>query len=603
MTGWEGRSRRNYFGLELRTCCLAILVLAVLLLFLPVIGFEFLTLDDSIHVYKNRYLQNQNWGNLLHFWQTPHENLYIPLTYTVWAFLAGLSTFLHGVAGEFDPRLFHAANLMAHLGSSLVVFLILSELLDGDARAALSGALVFAVHPLQVEAVAWVTAFRDVFSVFWSLLALLSYITYAKKGGWIGGCRREYALATAFFVLAMLAKPGAVVLPLLAGLLGHWGFRRPLRLIILELSPWFALALPVVVETRLLQPGLPHDFVVGWGQRLLVAGDAVSFYCAKLLLPVGLCADYGRSPQFLLEHGWVWITGILPVLASLLLYRQAGRLWWLACSLFVAALLPVLGLIPFDFQKVSTVADRYLYLAMLGPALAVGMIAHRHRSRLSRVGWAAMLVSYGVLSAMQLRHWENSRAYYDHTLTVNPGSWYANNNLGTLLFEVGDYGQAEKYFRQAIALRPDFPEANNNLGLVLAGSGRGREAFAAYKKAIELAPGYSDPYGNLATLYRQRGMHQEAIDFYSMAIRRDPYRASFHDSLGVAYLEAGRGEEARHSFERALEVDPAYVLAYRHLISCFIAKGDLDKAASYQELAGRKGLDLRESASEPARLP
>jgi Flp pilus assembly protein TadD len=580
------------------------LTLAVLLVFLPVLSFEFLTLDDGIHIYENRYLQNLTWGSILHFWGGPHENLYIPLTYTVWAILTGLSGLLPGGGGSFfNPHLFHAANLLAHLGASFTVFLILRELLDGNERAALIGAVIFAVHPLQVEAVAWVTAFRDVFSVFWALLALLYYVRYGKRGGWAGGYRRGYWLAATFFGLALLAKPGVVVLPLLAGMIGYLGLRRPLRRIVIELSPWLALAGPVVVVTSLSQPGLPGDFVAGWGQRLLIAGDAVSFYLAKLLWPVGLCADYGRSPRFLLDHGWVWITGLLPFFAVLLLFWKAGRSWSLAAGLFVAGLLPVLGLIPFDFQQVSSVADRYLYLAMLGPALAAGLLANRYRTRSCMAGWAAVLVLLGVFSAMQLRHWENSRACYTNTLKENPNSWYANNNLGTLALDVGDYGQAEALFRKAIALRPDFPEANNNLGLALAGAGRKREAFEAYKKAIEVAPGRPEPYGNLANLYRGLGMRQEAIDFYNQAVRRDPYRASLYDSLGSAYLEAGRDDEARQAFERAVEIDPTYALAYLHLAGWFLTEGERGKAAHYRELALLNGLDDQELADELRRLP
>lgn len=604
MTGWMAQSRLDCANSGRWVCCAAILAMAVLVVFLPVLGFEFLTLDDGVNVYANRHLRNLSWGSLLLFWKAPYENLYIPLTYTIWSALTVLSGFSNGFSGNyFDPLLFHAANLLAHLGASLVVFLVLRELLDQDDRAALVGALVFAVHPLQVEAVAWITAFRDVFSACLAFPALFFYIRYVKGGGWEGGFRRGYWLAVTCFGLAMLAKPGAVVLPLLAGMVGYWGLRRPLRMIVLELSPWLFLAGPVFVVTRLSQPGLPGFFVAGWGQRLLIAGDAVSFYIAKLLLPVGLCADYGRSPQFLLGHGWVWITGLLPFLTVLPVLWKGGRLWCMAVGLFLAGLLPVLGFIPFDFQQVSTVADRYLYSAMLAPALAAGLIATRRRTWPWMAGWAAILVLLGVLSAVQLRHWENSRACYSNTLANNPESWYASNNLGTLALDLGEYGQAEALFRKAIALRPDFPEASNNLGLALAGAGRGREAFAAYKKAIELAPGYPEPYGNLATLYGNLGMRQEAIDFFNKAVQRDPFRASFHDSLGSAYLAAGRSEEARLSFERAVEVDPAYAPAYDHLARWFMAAGLADKAAHYRELALRHGPAARESANELPRLP
>lgn len=585
-------------------CSLLVLVLAVGLVFWPVLGFDFLTLDDGVNVYANRYLQKLNWENLLRFWQGPYENLYIPLTYTAWALLAGLSSLLEGAAGGvLDPRLFHAANLLAHLGASFTVFLILRELLGADERAPLVGALVFALHPLQVEAVAWVTAFRDLFSAFWALLALWCHLRYLRQGGWIQGNRRFHLLATTLFLFALLAKPGAVVLPLVTGLFAGLGLRRPWRLTVLEMAPWVGLAAPVVIFTTLSQPGLPQDFAPGWGGKVLVAGDAISFYLGKLLLPVGLCADYGRSPQFLLSHGWSWVSGLLPLLAGFFLLWKGERFWRLAAGLFVVALLPVLGLVAFDFQRVSTVADRYLYLAMLAPALAAGYWFNRSRRRLTLAVAVVALGLLGTLSLAQLRHWRDSSACYRRTLNVNPASWYASNNLGTLYLEQGDLASAEALFRKAVELRADFAEAHNNLGYTLAAGGRLREAFAAYRTAIRLAPGYPEPYGNLAALYRREGMRQEAIDFFGEAVRRDPSRAAFHDGLGSAYLEAGQGEAASQAFARAIEVDPGYAPAYEHLVSLLLAAGKAGEAARYRELAARHGLDALSLSTGTGRLP
>lgn len=206
MTGWVEQYRLDCANSGRWACCAAVLTVAVLVVFLPVLGFEFLSLDDGMHVYANRYLQNLTWGNLRHFWEGPHENLYFPLTYTAWAVLAVISRFFHSASGNFfDPWLFHAANLFAHLVASLTVFLILGELLSGDKRAALIGSLVFAVHPVQVEAVAWVSSLRDLFSVCLALMAILFYIRNLIKGG--------------------LCNYWVAALPLLAGTIGYWGFR------------------------------------------------------------------------------------------------------------------------------------------------------------------------------------------------------------------------------------------------------------------------------------------------------------------------------------------------------------------------------------------
>ncbi|MBW2427940.1 MAG: hypothetical protein JRF56_03205, partial [Deltaproteobacteria bacterium] len=256
-----------------------ILVFVTVAVFRPVIGHQFLAYDDSVDVYKNPYLQARSLNNLLHFWRYPYEGLYTPLTYTLYALAAwapGLLAANRSAAVVPDPRLFHGLNLLLHLLSVLIVWRILDLLLRrtrmtgtrtavGDNSlhlewAACGGALLFAIHPIQVEPVAWVAGFKDVLFGLLSLVALWHYLRYVDvkiqpgpgkpSRAWL-----HYGLATGAFVLALLAKPTAVVVPVIVWLLAAWGWRPSWRAQIGALSVWVIIALAWGILTRWVQPG------------------------------------------------------------------------------------------------------------------------------------------------------------------------------------------------------------------------------------------------------------------------------------------------------------------------------------------------------------
>jgi len=451
--------------------------------------------DDSVNVYENPYLKPVTLSNVLHFWQKPYKRLYIPLTYTIWATIAQFAELpkTDDRGGGFDPRLFHLANLIFHLLSVMVVFAILRMLVRSD-WAACGGAMLFALHPVQVEPVAWVTGMKDVLCGLLSLVAVWQYLAYAiKTTGSAKGMRGSrskastgtsdwpilrrgglhFALATAAFVLALLAKPTAVVVPVVAWLLDRFVLRRSTRQSMGVLVGWIAVAAPFIVLTRLVQPGATIQFITPLWARPLVFGDAVAFYVYKLAVPLWLGPDYGRSPELLLRQGWLYLTWILPCGLAVMAWLWRERWPWLVASagIFVVGVLPVSGLVPFSFQYVSTVADRYLYLSMLGPALALAGFLSQRRGKLVLVVCVLILGVLGITSAIQARVWHDSERLWRHALAVNEGSSTVHYNLGFVLHEQGELAEAIEQYRQAVQIDPAATDAHKRLGKALAQRG------------------------------------------------------------------------------------------------------------------------------------
>ena len=618
-----------------------ILVFVTLAVFRPVISHQFLAYDDSVNIYENPYFQTRSLDNLLHFWRYPYEVLYAPLTYTLWALTAWAPAMLTAepsAAVAPDPRLFHSLNLLLHLLSVLIVWRILELFLrlrrptgtetavDGTSLplewAACGGALLFAIHPIQVEPVAWATGFKDVLFGLLSLVAVWHYLRYVDARmqpgtGRPSRARLHYGLATGAFVLALLAKPTAVVLPLIVWLLAAWGWRRSWREQIAGLSVWVIIAVAWGLLTRWVQPGTSLAFEPPLWARPLIAGDAVLFYLYKLVLPLRFGPDYGRTPQVVLEHGWLFLTGLAPFALAGWLWLKRKKLSWLvtAAGVFVVGLLPVLGLISFSFQRYSTVADRYAYLAMLGPGLALAWGLTRPKKKLAAICGAIVLGLFLLRSAWQIPYWHDTLTFFEHALQVNSNSHLAHNNLGFALAKQGQDVAAIRHYKEALRLEPEsslthlnlgnamarqgkleeaihhytealrivptYARAHTNLGLALARQGRYDEALEHHTEALRIEPGFAEAHNNLANVLARQGKFEEATQHYTEALRLNPGYAEAHTNFGIAFAAQKRFDEAQHHFSEALRLEPNSAQAHALLADLLLQLGKAQEAEPY----------------------
>jgi tetratricopeptide (TPR) repeat protein len=600
-------------GLGITWGIMLLLIVVTLAVFWPVHSHEFILWDDNKTVYENPALRSFTLDHLLRFWRAPHMELYIPFTYMLWALTAAVSRWVTQQptgGAPLDPQLFHSLNLLVHLVTVLVVWRLVRLLLSRTLRegqsaahghtrvrvewAACSGALLFAVHPLQVEAVAWVSGFKDVLCGCLSCVAIWQYLCYASGSGEAAPSDQpsldtaprplgHYWLATGVFVLALLAKPTAVVVPVVAWLLDVWGWPRTWRIRRPAVLAWLVLATLWGVFTTWVQPATNVLFTVPLWTRPLIAGDAVAFYLYKCVFPFWLGVDYGRTPEVVLAQSWLWFTGLVPWGLAGWLWCKRAQVPWLATTagVGVAGLLPVLGFIPFEFQNYSTVADHYMYMAMLGPALALAWGLAQSSRRVLTIGCVVVMGVWGMRSAWQTRYWHTTISLFEHTLTVNPGSAVAHNNLGLALTAQNRITEAVDHYTEALRLLPSYALAHYNLGHLLSRQGQTQEAIRHYTAAVRLLPTYAEAHNNLGLALANQGRSPAAIAHYTEALRLQPWNADAHNNLGNALLSQGQIPEAMHHYTEALHLQPDFAEAHNNLGTALTNQGRAAEAIAH----------------------
>lgn len=573
---------------------------AVLAVLGQAVRFEFLCWDDNLHVTQNPGLNPVTWQSLGRFWLAPYEALYIPASYTSFAAQAVVSRALWG---RLEPGLFHTTNLLLHLAATGLVW-GLARRWVGPAWAAAASAGAFALHPLQVESVAWISEQRGLWSAVGSLAALHCLVravdaaaaeTPAARRRWAAA--GWYAAGTLALALAVLSKPGAVVVPGLAVIaLVGWG-KVPWRRALAWVSPWLVLVAVGVALTTLQQRRETLEFAPpSLAGRLLVAGDALAFYVQKLVVPRPLVADYARSPDAALAASWTRWAWLVPLATVAVLAALPGRRQALAAAAwFVLAVLPVLGLVPFRYQMYSTVADRYVYLALVGPALALGALVAsmerngvgRHASRAwgLRAGVLGLLSAWAVLSSAQAGVWQDNHTLFTHTLAHQPRSFMAHTNLGNELALSGRNDEAWTHYERALALAPQSARIHNNAGMLLARRSDDARAAEHFARAIELDPSLPDPHANLGRVRRRAGRLDEALRLFDRAAALDPRYVPTLVDKGECLIALGRAGEAAPVLAQAVVLDPNSVAAWVNLGAAMSRLGERQRAIECFERA------------------
>jgi tetratricopeptide (TPR) repeat protein len=517
---------------------------------------------------------------------------------------------------------YHLANVLLHATAACLFGLVLRRLAVGGG---LFAALLFALHPVGVESVAWIAEQKNTLSTVFYLLSALVYLEWRERVGPGGRARALapsglavsadersgatarpclYLLASGFFVLALLSKTVTATLPA-ALLVVFWWERGRLdwKRDWVPLLPWLGLGAGVglfsgwVERAYIGAQGAVFD--LGPIQRCLVAGRATWFYLRELFWPVNLAFIY---PRWRVEAGQAWQylfpLGVLAVLAAFWLGRGRSRGPLAAGLLFIGSLFPTLGFFNVYAFAFSYVADHWQYLADLGVIAAVsgGLAALPcARGRAGGAGGAALLTLLGVLTWRQCRMYHDLETFYRTTLARNPAAWMPQSNLGNLLVQHGQFEAAVSHYEAAIALAPAYPEIHFNLADALVQLHRMPEAVSQYEAALRLSPDYAAAHANLGTALVAMGQPEQAIPHFEQALRLKPDNAPAHYGLGFAFEVTGQLPQAMVQYRDALRTEPTQVEAHYHLANGLANAGRIAEAIEHYEAALRLRPDYAEA--------
>jgi tetratricopeptide (TPR) repeat protein len=578
-----------------------VLLALTFLAYLPALdaGFVF---DDSVYVTRDARMESAE--GLRRIWTEvggpEYRHQYYPLTtsgfwvqYQLW--------------GQ-QPFGYHLVNVLLHALNAVLLWRLLGVL---RVPGAWLGAAIFAVHPVHVQSVAWITELKNVLStafVLSSALVLVNWFDIDRgRRGASGDTRRLglYALGLGLFVCALASKTATCLLPAALALLLWWKRDRLSRRDVLALLPLLVVgvafvAMTVFLETHYRAHGAAFD--QSGLERCLIAGRAAWFYAGKLLWPAGLVFIY---PRWTVDvHAWWQYLYPLALVGVLL------GLWWLrprigkgpvtAAAYFTLAVVP-LSFVDVAFTRLSYVSDHWQYWASMGfialGAAAADIVARRlrpvHARRAVTVGAVAIVPLLAGLTWQRCHVYRDEETLWTDTLARNPQAWAAHNNLALALQSAGRLDEAIDHFRQSVTLNPDFAEGHNNLGLALMFQGRLDEAVRAYHGALRIDPDLPGPHFNLGLVRRSQGRLDDAIRHYREVLRHAPGSAETRTNLGEALEARGETAEALRQYRKALDIAPRNAETHLRLGTALLDAGRLDEANGHLREARRLDPELR----------
>ena len=532
--------------------------------------------DDDAYITNNELLTAPDGLRRIWF-SLDSPSQYFPLVYTMFRFERawwGLS-----------PTGYHFVNILLHIANALILWSLLARLRVPGAW--LAGA-IFALHPVQVESVAWITERKNVLMGLFFLLTIRAWVEFVDKQTkhrWF-----FYVLALLLYALALFSKTTACTLPAALLLILWLQGRRINHRQLVQLFPFVVLALSMGLLTvwweRYHQGTRGPLFAISPPERLLIASRAIWFYLGKLFWPSNLTFIYPRwivSPTHLLEYAWLAPLGGLCA-AIFFARRYVGRSLEVAALFFVATLSPVLGFIMLYTFRYTFVADHYQYLASIGPiALASAGIttlaASFKESRHFLFGAAVcILAALAVLTWRQSTMYTDIEALWRTTIGRNPACWMAHNNLGIVLSQKGEIDEAIAHYRKTLEMSPDFADADYNLGNALLQKGEIDAAIVHCQRAVTIQPNDPEAQVALGNALFQKGLIDESIVHYQKALAIRPYYVTAHYNLSSAFLKKGEIDKAILHCQAVLSIQPEHADAHTTLGAALLRKGEIGSA-------------------------
>ena len=574
------------------------IVISIFAVYRQVQGFSLISFDDYMYVRDNTHVvQGLSLGNIKWALTSMYAANWHPLTWI--SHMTDVALF------GLKPGMHHITNVIFHIANTLLLFYCLRRMTDEVWKSAVVAAL-FALHPLHVESVAWVSERKDVLSTFFWMITMISYTWYVERRT-VG----RYLIVAICYALGLMSKPMLVTLPVVLLLLDFWPLRReelgshgnlmpsPLssppgrgrgrrgvgaRWLIFEKIPLFLLAGAASILTVLAQKGsgaVSNLDLIPLYIRLENASISYIAYLGKIIWPFHLSVFYPYPKMFspLLVVGSL----ILLVLVTLLLfifikrfpYLLVGWLWYLG------TLVPVIGIVQVGSQ---TMADRYTYIPLIGIFIIIawGLTEFLDQWRSGRhilIGIFCAIVPVLIwVTWLQIGYWKNNVTLFSHAIEVTKDNYLAHNSLGAALFDIGEIDAAIYQYTEALKIKPKYMHAQNNLGAALAKQGRYMEAISHYRESLLINPNYAEAHYNLGIALAGVGKADEAVKEYKAAIQIDLQYASAYNNLGLALADKGNVNEAVINYKIALHIKPNFVKARLNMVSLLTKQRKFDDA-------------------------
>lgn len=574
-----------FFNHNRRLTISFILIVITLSVYWQTKTFDYINFDDNEYITENRYVQaGLARESIAWAFTTTHTGPWIPLTWL--SYMIGVH--LHGVS----PGWHHLTNVFFHIANALLLFFMLNQTTQAIWRCCLV-AVLFALHPIHVESVAWVSERKDVLSTFFFLLTILGYYRYVKRP--VAG---NFLLTLLLFVLALMAKPMVVTLPFILILLDYWPLKRfptnqsrPVRFnmkekdikhLVIEKVPHLLLSFIVSLITYASHQNigsLGSFAVFPFADRIANGLTSYTAYIGKMIWPTRLAVlyPYTQVPLWKMTASFVFLAAV-SWLAIRKRHEQSyfivGWLWYLG------TLVPVIGLVNWGNQAM---ADRFVYIPFIGLYIAVswgisGLLTKwKQRKTWFVVATIITALALSMLSWQQVGYWKNSVTLFENSLNKTRNNYLMHNNLGVTL-ELEDRTEAAiAHYRQALNIWPDYADAHNNLGFALSKQGQIGKAIKHYQLALKKRPDFAKAHNNMGNALYKLGRFDEAIEHYSKALEITPNFADAHNNIGSALFRKGMTSKAVEHYLEAVRINPEHFEANNNLMKIRMLKKTKNK--------------------------
>lgn len=630
-----------------RTYLALVIAVAVLVLYLPALQNDFVNWDDQYYIFENPHIRSFDPAFLKWALFDFYASNWHPLTW--------MSHAIDYAFWGLNPMGHHLTSIILHTANTFLVVLLIIKILEVLKQSAakktrlleflsertmlITGGvtgLLFGIHPVHVESVAWVSERKDLLCALFFILSIITYTSYvkglvdkaARHNSTAFFLNRYYFIAVFFFILALLSKPMAVTLPVVLLILDWYPFQRihsvkTLQPVLAEKIPFFAFTLVSAVLTVLAQKSgaaLAAVETIPFSLRIFVAAKALLAYLWHMIWPLNLIPFYQhyRKGEFfeILEY-IAPIVVVAGITAACVLIAKRRKMWATAWGYYVVTLIPVLGIVQVGSQLM---ADRYTYLPSLGPFFLMGLFAAGISEKkyttekqqmmgkiLASAAAVVMLVSLSSLTLKQIAVWKDTISLWNRVIEKDPSTWSAYKERAEAYKRKGEFDKAIQDYSTTIALDPRDCDAYYNRGLVHYKIGQPEKALEDYDAAISLNPRFLDAYNNRGVVHTVAGAFDKAAEDFSRLISLSPNYADAYRNRGFAFFSMGQYKSAVEDFDMAIRLDPSNPHAYYNRGNLYAkmrqqvnARADFTKACGLGDEDGCKA--LRKAASTaPAR--